>query len=320
MKILKKTVCAALCLILAVTLLSCSKKQTAMKLENTSFSGQVYGYYIACYKQYWLTYFGQTDSEQFWQAESDGMTNARRLTEISEDAIKKRLVCNYLFDFYGLSLSDSENSAIDRMISVIKDTSENKNGIKDDEIFKTLDIDESDLRQILVIDSKTAAFQDYLYGDDGIAKITDEAREKYYQDNYYRFRLLFLMNSDFVRDVDGNIVYNDSGNATVTEISDERYEEKLSLAKEILEKVRAGEDLQTYIDLYSEELDKDDYKNGRYLCSVSEYGSLISAAVMKLKIGTFVRADRHICASARGDRSVRLEEQGKRSGRGLQQL
>lgn len=285
MKILKRAVCAALCLLVLPALFSCGKKEYAMRLENTSFSGRIYGYYLACYKQYWLTYFGQTDDEKFWSSVSEGETNAKRLTDISEQAVEKRLICTHLFDLYGLKLSESENNSISRMIAAMKDAAPGNNGIKDDEVFRSLGLDESDLKKILVIDSKTAAFQDYLFGEDGVRKITDEDRERYYLENYYRFRLLFLMNCDFARDGEGNIVYNESGSAAVKEISDERYEEKLDLAKDILEKVRGGDGLQKYIDEYSEELEKDDYKNGRYICSVNEYGPLISAAVMKLSEG-----------------------------------
>lgn len=254
-----------------------------MTLENASVSGSIYAYYLACYKQYWLTALGQSDDPAFWEAESDGVKNADRLTQISEDAIKKRLASNYLFDAFHLKLTDAENHSIDMMIAGIK-ASVGEN-IEEDEIFKALGMDEDELKTILIMDAKVGALQDHLYGEEGEHKITDETKEAYYQDNYYRFRLLYLMDGDFVRDENGNIKYNENGNAEVTEISDERYEEKLGTAKDILSKVRAGEDINGYIDTYSEQLEKDDYKNGHYLCSVNEYGSLISAAVMKLKTG-----------------------------------
>ncbi|MBO4423303.1 MAG: hypothetical protein J5879_07675 [Clostridia bacterium] len=286
--VIGRAVVISLCVLLCAGLFSCGKKPYAMKLYNVSFSDKIYVYYMACYKQYWLTMLGKTDSAEFWEAESDGVKNSDRLREISEDALKKRLVSNYLFDVYQLKLTSEETKAIDQLVTrisnMMNDASAGTAGVKADDVFGELDISESDLKEILTIDAKTAALQDHFYGEEGIAKITDEQREKYYNENYYRFRLLYLMDGDFVRDNDGNIVYNDEGAAKTTEISDERYEEKLALAKDILQKVRAGEDIEGYIEEYSEELEKDDYKNGHYLCSVNEYGSLISASVMKLKI------------------------------------
>jgi len=283
---LKKSVCIILCLCLTAAFFACSgKKEAAMRLEGESVSEAVYAYYLACYKQYWLSALGQTDDPSFWQTENEGVTNADRLTEISEEAIKKRLVCCYLFNKSGLKLTDSELYSVDKMIAGIKASLEDKNGIENDEVFKKLNVGESDLKEVLIMDSKVGAYQDYLYGENGVDKITDAEREEYYKNNYYRFELLYLMNSDFVRDENGNIVYDGDKNAKVTEISDERYEEKLALAKDILEKVRNGGDIREFIEEYSEQLEKGDYKNGHYLCSVNEYGTVISAAVMKLKTG-----------------------------------
>ena len=279
----KKVLICLLCLLISASVFSCAKKEAAMTLDNASVPGSIYAYYLACYKQYWLTALGQGDDPAFWAAETDGVKNADRLTQISEDAIKKRLASNYLFDAFHLKLTDEEYKSIDYMITGIKVS---VNGdIEDDEVFKTLGLTEDDLKTILIMDAKVGALQDHLYGEDGERKISDETKEAYYQENYYRFRLVYLMDGDFVRDEAGNIVYNENGNAEVTEISDERYEEKLGIAKDILSKVRAGDDINKYVEEYSEQLEKDDYKNGHYLCSVNEYGSLISAAVMKLKVG-----------------------------------
>lgn len=281
----KNIIICLFCFILSVSFFSCGKSDIAMRLENTEISGSIYAYYLACYKQYWLTALSQTDTEEFWNKESDGVRNADRLTEISEDAMKKRLASNYLFDTYQLKLTDNEYHLIDLMISSIEASADGEKSIEEDEVFKALGMNANDLKTVFVMDSKVGALQDHLYGDNGVRKITDETKEEYYQNNYYRFKLLYLMDGDFVRDADGNIVYNENGNAEVTEISDERYEEKLDLAKEILSKVRAGDDMDEYIKEYSEQLEKDDYKNGHYLCSVNEYGTLLSGAVMKLDTG-----------------------------------
>ena len=267
------------------SLFACTKREAAIRLGTTAVSGGVYAYYLACYKQYWLYALGQADEPAFWQTVNDGKSNAQRLTEISVDAIKKRIACAYLFDSYGLKLTSEELKSIDMMIVGMNAAYEGGNAIENDEIFKKLGINEDDLKAVLTLDSKTGALQDHLYGEEGVSKITDEQKEKYYRENYYRFRLLYLMNGDFIRDEDGNIVYNEDGNATVKDITDERYEEKLELAKTVLAEVRAGADINGYIEEYSDELEKDDYKNGRYLSSVSEYGTLISGSVMKLQIG-----------------------------------
>ena len=281
----KKIITVIILLSVMISLFACSKSKAAMRLGTTTVSGGIYAYYLACYKQYWLYALGQSDDPAFWQTVNEGKSNAQRLTEISVDAIKKRIACAYLFDSYGLKLTSAELKSIDMMIVGMNAAYDGGSAVENDEIFKELGINEDDLKAILTLDAKTGALQDHLYGEDGASKITDEQKEKYYRENYYRFRLLYLMNGDFIRDDDGNIVYNEDGNATVKEISDARYEEKLELAKTVLAEVRAGADITEYLDKYSDELEKDDYKNGRYLSSVSEYGTLISGSVMKLQIG-----------------------------------
>ena len=68
----------------------------------------------------YLTALNQTDSTEFWNKEIDGVRNADRLTETSEEAIKKRIASCYLFDSYKLSLTDEEYNAIDLLIAGIK--------------------------------------------------------------------------------------------------------------------------------------------------------------------------------------------------------
>ena len=256
-----------------------------MKLEETEISGGVYAYYMACYKQYWLTYFSQSDTPEFWNKEADGITNEDILTQVSEYSIKKRIAANHLFEKAELLLTEEEYIAIERLISNIKAAAEDGNGISDDEMFKALGVDENDLKTVLIIDSKVGALQEYLYGEDGVEKITDEKKEAYYKENYTRIKLIYLINGDYVRDENGNIEYDENGSAQVKEISDERYEEKYALAEDILAKIKAGDDIDKYIEEYSEHLKKDEYKNGHYICSANGYDNEICSAAEKLDTG-----------------------------------
>ena len=287
---LKKAARAALCLLLCVLICasaaSCGKEdEAALSIENTSFSGRVYAYYMACFKQYWLTYFGQTDSKDFWDAETDGVKYSEYLESVSLESIKKRLCSVFLFDSFGLKISDAENTAIDRMLAAIEATEEGRRGIENDELFSALGMDRSDLRQLLVIDAKTAALQDHLYGEDGVYKITDEQRESFYQKNYCRFRMLYLMNYDYDLNEDGSYKYDSDGSVKVLEISDERYEEKIRFADSIRQRVLDGEDFETLIQQYTEDLSADKYRNGRYVTEGNGYFQPIADAVTNMEIG-----------------------------------
>ena len=279
--VLAAVLCAAVCLSFA----SCGKSAAAMSIEGSSFSEKLYAYYIACFKQYWLTYFGQTDDPAFWSADAGGVTNAEYLTSVSEESIKKRLVSCFLFDSFGLKLSDAEQTAIDRMLAAIEATDGSGSSIENDELFGYLHMDRTDLRKILEIDAKTAALQDHLYGEEGVYRISDEQRETFYQNNYCRFRMLYLMNYDYDLDEDGGYKYDQDGSVKVVEISDERYEEKIRFADSVKQRVDAGEDFEELIQEYSEDLSRQKYKNGRYVTEGNGYFQPIADAVREMKPG-----------------------------------
>ena len=289
MKKIIKAAAVLLCAVFALQLASCSKNQKyAIKIGSTGFTERVYAYYMTCYKQYWLSTFGQTDNASFWDAEYENVNINDYLQNVSETAIKARLVSAYLFDQYGLSLSEGEKSYIDRLLVGITEAVGGEEALKSEEPFKSLGMTTADLYDILVTDSKAGKLQDHLYGENGVSRITDEQRESYYQKKYYRFEHFYLMNYDYDLDENGNYQFDEEGHAKVKEISDARFEEKLAFANEILQRAKSGEDFGALIDRYSEEFSKDKYKNGHYLTVPNDYFSAISDAVTAAQIGEYV--------------------------------
>ena len=288
MKGIIKLLAIAIILALALSLFACSKSSYAVKIGKTSFSEKTYAYYMTCYKQYWLSAFGQADEKSFWESEYGGVNINDYLQNVSKTAIKARLVSAYLFDFYKLRISESEEGSVRRLMNGILEAVGGKEAMKTEEPFSSLNMTSDDLFDILIIDSKVAALQDYLYGDGGVMPVTDEQRESYYQNKYYRFEHFYLMDYDYDLDENGNLQYDEEGHAKVVEISDDRYDEKLAFAKEVLERAKNGEDFGSLIDEYSEELSKSKYKNGHYLTVPNDYFNAISDAVTAAKIGEYV--------------------------------
>ena len=287
MKKIIKIAAVLLCAVFALQFYSCSKTKYAMKIGSTGFSERVYAYYMTCYKQYWISTFGQSDDDSFWSAEYDGININDYLQSVSETAIKARLVSAYLFDQYGLKLTEGETSYLQRLLTGLTEAVGGEAALKTEEPFKSLGMTLDDLYRILVTDSKAGRLQDYLYGENGVSKITDEQRENYYQNKYYRFEHFYLMNYDYDLDENGNYQYDEEDHAKVKEISDERFEEKLAFANEILERAKNGEDFSALIDEYSEEFSKAKYKNGHYLTVPNDYFAAISDAVTETKIGEY---------------------------------
>lgn len=285
---IKKTLSLLLILVLLLPLSSCASAPVAITVEKTKFSEKTYAYYLASYKQYWLSTFGEYDTDEFWDSELDGVSVEEYLNKVTAQAINSRLVAAYLFDSYGLKLKNSELKAIDLMIENMIAGVGGEEAFNDDEMFKALGMGKAELREIFIIDAKIAALQDYLYGDEGIDIVTKADRDEYYNNNYFRFKHFYLMNYDYELDSEGKIVYDDDGYAKVKEITDERWEEKLALAEDVLKRAKAGESFDSLISEYSEELSKNKYPSGHYLTVPNDYFADISNAVTAADIGEFV--------------------------------
>lgn len=288
MKLKSRVISIILILSAVFGLASCSKEPAAVSVGKTEFSEKIYSYYLSCYKQYWLSVFGELDTEEFWNSELDGVSVESYLNDVTEQAIKSRLVAAHLFDSYGLKLTRAELNAIDLTIANMIEGVGGEEAFLEDEMFSTLGLDRDDLRDIFIIDAKIAALQDYLYGEEGTDIVTAEDRKNYYENNFFRFKHFYLMNYDYVRDDKGNIVFDKDGYAEVEEITDARWEEKLDLANSVYERAKKGEDFDSLIAQYTEELSFEKYPNGHYLTVPNDYFADISNAVTAAEIGEFV--------------------------------
>ena len=97
--------------------------------------------------------------------------------------------------------------------------------------------------------------------------------------------MLYLMNYDYDLNEDGSYKYDSDGSVKVLEISDERYEEKIRFADGIRQRVKDGEDFETLIQQYTEDLSASKYKNGRYVTEGNGYFQPIADAVTGMEIG-----------------------------------
>lgn len=280
---MRKFICILLCVLLAVPLAGCGKQaDSAFYTDNNSINERVYAFYLSCYKQYWLDVLSQPDSRELWDTVQNGVTVEENLRALSDNAIKKRLVSAYLFDKLGLKISDAELISLQRTVSGIQASF----SIEDDAVLKQLGVTEKDLLSALELDSKVAALRDYLYGENGDKKLTATEKEEFYQNNYIKFKHFYLCNYDYELDENGDLQYDeDSGYVKGKELTDERYEEKLAFAKDVCEQVKAGADMDPFIDAYSEEIGKENYKNGHYLSPASDYYDALAAAVRNMYTG-----------------------------------
>ncbi len=265
MKILMRISAMALACIMMLSFASCASGGTAMKLGGEKMSEQMYAYLMSCYRPYWLNMFGRDDDDEFWNGEADGVTVKEYLQAVTETAIKSKLAAAYLFDEYGLTLSAEKEKEVQSLISGLLLGVGGEEALEEDEVMQQLGMDIDDMEDIFILNAKAEALQDYLYGENGTDKVTQEETDNYYNKNYYRYNHLYIMDVDFVRDEDGEIVFDEDGVAKWEEIDDERWDEKFEGAKELLQRAKDGEDFDKLIEEYSEEIGKEKYPYGHYV-------------------------------------------------------
>ncbi len=285
---LRQIICTALCALMIFSLISCSLfKGDALEIGSVSMSEEVYAYYMSCYRPYWIYTFGEDDTEEFWSSSSGGVTVAEYLQDVSLTAIKTKLVAEYLFEENRLTLSDAKKQEIDSIISGLLLGIGGEEEFKKDELMQKLGLTVDDMREIFLKDAKAEAVQDYFYGESGKEVVNASDRDAYYNENYYRYKQVYIMDVDFVYDENGKIKFDKDGYAVTEELTDERWEEKFTHAQSLLERAEGGEDFDALIVENTEELSYDKYPYGHYFNKLTtnsdNYFSDISDTVADMK-------------------------------------
>ena len=288
MKYLKKILSLILALIFCITLLcSCAKDNYVMSYEGQKISAGMYQYWLSRYKALFLySYANGSDSPAFWSTEvSDGITAETLFTNITDENIKKNLVCMYLFDKYGLSLPEatisSVKSAVDQLVADL-------GGKKEfNEYAADFGVDAKTLEEIYQIEEKIEVLRTYLYGTNGTEKVTKEEKDTYYNENYARIRhIFFSTSSQYVFDEEGNYTFDEKGNKITTTPTAEEINKKKVVSAALLERiVMESANFEDLLAEYTEDDASKKYENGYYLTASIDYIDEVVEAAFDMKIG-----------------------------------
>lgn len=131
------------------------------------------------------------------------------------------------------------------------------------------------------------AIMEYLFGENGTMKLTDEDKETYYKDSYIAYQFIMLdMNKDITKDEEGNRVQktekDKDGNETkleeyeYTDLTDEQKEEKQKLVDDIEKALAGGTDFAELVEKYSDSFVSHKYAKA-YI--VTKDGTLLNSDV-----------------------------------------
>ncbi len=282
---------AAATFIAACALASCSS-ESVMTYGSHSINENEFSYYLATYKgKYAQTYADFKNTPEYFSSvvTDDGQTVEDVLYSAVVHNVEMTLVCEQMFDDYGLSLSrsveDTINSYIDDFVDEYADGSRNKFNAA----LGAYGVNINMLKKIYLRDEKVSALYNALYGTNGIIGITDEDRQNYLDENYVRVRHIYVNNKYmYATDEDGVQEYTDDGLRKKRELTAEELAAKQALIDAIDESLAEGADFDEVYDAFSE--DKY-YKNGYYISENMDFISDVTDSAMSLEVGEYKKIE-----------------------------
>ena len=203
-------VLALACILIVVGICGCSSKgKTLMSVDGEKMSINTYMLLLSRMKGNLASSYAfgnQAKLDSFWDTVIDaksGGTYNKYYTSIVLDNAKTYLAALALFDEMGLKLPESTLDEIDAEIDtlILSDGNGSKANLnaKLAEYGANVDV----LRDAYIMEAKIALLNDTLFGVGG-ALIDASNYERYYKENYVKFRHVFLYTTEVVYETDSN--------------------------------------------------------------------------------------------------------------------
>lgn len=210
---LKSVAALIACMMILLSVVGCSSSgKTMMKLGDNTISVNMFELFMSRMKGTLCSsyYYGADALEDsFWDKIMSANTtyNSFYKAKVLND-VKSYLAALSLFDELGLKLPDSYIEDIDEELdSLIENDAEGSKSTFNS-MLAAYGANYKILREAYIIEAKISYLKDYLYGSNG-SNIGTEMIEEYYQENYARFKQIFLYTYGIVyeTDSDGNEIY-----------------------------------------------------------------------------------------------------------------
>ncbi|MDD4773254.1 MAG: hypothetical protein PHZ09_06565 [Eubacteriales bacterium] len=272
----------------AVILVSCgSSAPVVMSYKNSEITANMYSYWLSTYKSDFLYFYNNSmEDDDFWNSEvSQGVTSEQFAENLINENIKYILIGMQLFRDYNLKITAETTASINEDINEKIDYYGGRANLNTALSAYGINIDI--LRDIYIAEEKLYAVYDYLYGENGIDKVTEAMLDKYYTENYSRIKYIIIYTKEKnMYDEEGQIKYDSEGLIMTEALSEEELEEKAAKINEVMICVNAGDEFEDIMADYNE-ADMSQYPNGFYISAneLSIYGFTMINAVKNMKIG-----------------------------------
>ena len=203
------------CVTVGLCLCACSTKgKPLMKLDKSELSVNHFELYLSRMKGMLSTtsYFGASAKKpEFWDTWmdiTDKTTYNTHYTNMVLEAAKGYLAAVALFDERGLKLPKSYIDDIDANMEELVNNEANGSKTAFNAIIGEYGVNYEMLREAYIVEAKIDYLQDDLFGVNG-SKVGPNLIDKYYKDNYVRFKQVFLYSYELLYETDanGDVVY-----------------------------------------------------------------------------------------------------------------
>ena len=212
---------ALVCLMALSCFVGCgAKAKTLMTLDGEKMSVNLFELYLSRMKGMLCTtsYYGNSATQDsFWETWKDSSTWTtynQHYTNVVLEASKTYLAAEALFEAEGLKLPDSYMDEIDAEMERLVEEEADGSKTAFNAIIGEYGVNYNMLREAYIIEAKIDYLQDHLFGENG-SKIGADIIDEYYNNNYARFKQVFLYSFEYIYDTDANgdhIYYrNDNG-------------------------------------------------------------------------------------------------------------
>ncbi len=287
-KILKRITAAFLMLLMLFSAVGCGKQKAeiVMELGDQRITANMYRLWLSRVKGA----YGTSDNSIWDQKNDDGRTYNEVFTSFVTDNAKTFVSAMHLFDQLGLKLPEEKQDEIDKTMKTILDERGGGSKSKLNSLLLPYGVNYDILREIYVIEEKLDHLEDYLYGENGVERISTEEKNKYYEENYVRIKQIFLYTSNKpITDDEGNYTYDESGNVATRDFTDAEIEAQEKEADEIMASLEAGGDFAALMTKHSEDKANAEYPNGYYFTKTSQYVEQVVEAAFDLEVGGTVK-------------------------------
>jgi len=262
---------------------------TAISFGDVKINANQFCYWMSRFKAMYLySYFGTTtDNAQYWTSQiANGVTTGDLLNSYAVSAIMTYAVTLKLFDEYGLSLTKEQQNTIDENIQSKITAAGSKAALNN--ALSAFGVNVNMLKELYTMETKINAVQDYLYGDNGVDKATDEEISEYFNENYYRCKhILIRTDVKYEKDANGAVIVDESTQSyKTTPLTDDEVVAQKELAAELEKRVAAGEDFDRLVLEYSEDTGMQYFDDGYYITSSTTYlPTNVISAVKAMNVG-----------------------------------